>query len=188
MPGRGAHSFGALAILRDPLMPLPHVTSMLDGVLIPCHQVWIDRLSYGCNSHFVHTFWMRLPRQPGKTIFMVPLIMCCKYTKNSPYHRNTEGKFASRATWVFPIRGKNSSHIWEKLIEFIRQNARQARIYIVLSVSMGFMPKFFWFNLMLHAQPLWELISVLDQYRPLFKFAIVRSSSKPPAASFICVH
>ena len=54
-PGRGTHAFGALTIFRDPLLTLPDIASVLNGILILCHEVRIDRLTYGCNSDFIHT-------------------------------------------------------------------------------------------------------------------------------------
>ena len=53
-PRRRAHTCRTRAVNGNPLLPLPDIASVLDGVLELGHQVWIDRLSNSCYSNFVH--------------------------------------------------------------------------------------------------------------------------------------
>ena len=52
-PCRGAHARGAFAVHGDPLLALPYVARMGDGVLVPGHQIRIDRLPDCRDSYLV---------------------------------------------------------------------------------------------------------------------------------------
>ena len=54
LPCRRAETIGALGVGGYPLLPLPDVTGMFDGILVLSHQIVIDSLTNGSNANFVH--------------------------------------------------------------------------------------------------------------------------------------
>ena len=56
IPGGKAYSIRSLSIFRYPLLALPDIAGVLDGVLIFCHQVRIGCLADGCDFDFVHAW------------------------------------------------------------------------------------------------------------------------------------
>ena len=66
-PGRWTHTFRALPIYGNPLLALPDIASVLNGILIFFHQVVINRLANSCDADFIHLFE----------------VTCCLQTRNS---------------------------------------------------------------------------------------------------------
>ena len=52
-PRRQTHPFRTLTIHGNPLLSLPYITSVLNGILLFLHQIRIDRLTDSCYS-YVH--------------------------------------------------------------------------------------------------------------------------------------
>ena len=56
VPSGRTQSFRTFAVDGDPLLSLPNVASVLNGVLVLINQVLIDRLANSCDANFVHVF------------------------------------------------------------------------------------------------------------------------------------
>ena len=56
VPRRRAQTFRTFAVDGDPLLSLPDIASVLNGVLVLRHQIGIDCLANGCDANFVHVF------------------------------------------------------------------------------------------------------------------------------------
>ena len=54
VPSGRTQSFRTFAVDGDPLLSLPNVASVLNGVLVLRNQVGIDRLANGCDAYFAH--------------------------------------------------------------------------------------------------------------------------------------
>ena len=54
LPRRRAQSFRTFAVNGDPLLSLPDVACVFNGVLILRYQVGIDRLANSCDANFIH--------------------------------------------------------------------------------------------------------------------------------------
>ena len=54
LPCRGAQTFRTFAVNGYPLLSLPDVTGVLNGVFVLRCQVGIDRLANGCDANLVH--------------------------------------------------------------------------------------------------------------------------------------
>ena len=56
LPRRKTQTFRPFAVDGDPLLSLPDVASVLNGVLVLRYQVRIDRLANSCDANFIHVF------------------------------------------------------------------------------------------------------------------------------------